>query len=555
MKTFLFCFLFGQVMNFSRIYILAISLALILNATIAARAFPLSSTVEAITIPSVGGGFQTVNFENSYTNAIPVCTYELPSTAAPPAVVRIQSIGSTSMQIRLQQPRNSATVTAGRVFCLVAEAGVTTFPNGLRLQAVSVNGTTTHGRNVPLGFGNNSNTTMIDISGSFSGFTNPIALGQVISFNDANFSIFHSNDCDNRNNPSFNGGFGDGICVTKHVGEDNITRGTETLGVIVIEQGSGAFRGAVFESELGPDTVDGVGNNGASYGLADTFEFAVATQSGEDGGDGGVAVFLGTGTVGGTNFTVAVDEDQLNDTERGHITERVAYFALRELPTFTAEKTVDRVSIAEALTLNYEIVLTNDSAMDNTGISLTDTLPNGSTGTVTGPTESITTNNILEVGETWTYTISYPVTAADILAGVDLTNNISVTSAEYTTEGVTDETALATTVILPANPSITVTKVADQTVNVAAGVTVTYTYTVVNNGNQFISNISLSDSHNGSGSAPVPGNEAIAVDNGVQNDSDTGIPNDGIWQTLAPGDEITFTATYIVTQNDVDTLQ
>jgi len=225
------------------------------------------------------------------------------------------------------------------------------------------------------------------------------------------------------------------------------------------------------------------------------------------------------------------------------------------LPTFTAEKTVDRVSIAEALTLNYEIVLTNDSAMDNTGISLTDTLPNGSTGTVTGPTESITTNNILEVGETWTYTISYPVTAADILAGVDLTNNISVTSAEYTTEGVTDETALATTVILPANPSLTVTKVADQTVNVAAGVTVTYTYTVVNNGNQFISNISLSDSHNGSGSAPVPGNEAIAVDNGVQNDSDTGIPNDGIWQTLAPGDEITFTATYIVTQNDVDTLQ
>ena len=89
-----------------------------------AFSFTLSSTVEAITVPSVGGAFQTVNFENSYTNAVPVCTYNLPASSSPPAVVRIQSIGATSMQIRLQQPQNSATVGAGSVFCLVAELGV-----------------------------------------------------------------------------------------------------------------------------------------------------------------------------------------------------------------------------------------------------------------------------------------------------------------------------------------------------------------------------------------------------------------------------------------------
>lgn len=520
-----------------------------------AHAFTLSSTVEAITIPSVGGAFQTVNFENSYTNAIPVCTYELPSTAAPPAVVRIQSIGASSMQIRLQQPRSSATVTAGRVFCLVAETGATTFPNGLRLEARSVTATNTHGRNSTSGFGNGSPATMVDASGLFSGFTSPIALGQVISFNDPNFSIFHSNDCDDRNNPSFNSGFGDGICVAKHVGEDNIGRAAETLGIIVIEQGAGAFRGAVFESELGPDNVDGVQNNGNTYSLSDTFEFAVATQSGEDGGDGGNAVFLGANTVGGTSFGIAIDEDQLNDAERAHITERVAYFALRELPTFTVEKTVDRPSIAETLTLNYDIVVTNDSDLPSTGITPTDLLPDGSTGTITGPTESIATNNILEVGENWTYTVSYPVTIGDITAGSDLINNISVTSSEYTTEGIPAESDTAITTIVSPNPSITVTKVADQTDNVPVGVTVTYTYRVINDGNQFISNISLSDSHNGSGAAPTPTNESLAADNGVTGDSSDGTPNDGTWDSLAPGDEITFTATYIVTQNDVDTLQ
>jgi hypothetical protein len=33
------------------------------------------------------------------------------------------------------------------------------------------------------------------------------------------------------------------------------------------------------------------------------------------------------------------------------------------------------------------------------------------------------------------------------------------------------------------------------------------------------------------------------------------VPNDGIWSVLAPGDAITMTATYTVTQSDVDTLQ
>ncbi len=516
-----------------------------------AYAFTLSSSVEAITIPTVGGSFQTVSFENTYTNAVPTCTYNLPSAAAPPAVVRIQSVGSSSMQVRLQQPRNSSTVTSGSVFCLVAEEGANILPDGRRIEARRVVSTVTHGRNVPLG---NNSATMQNVSGSFSGFTTPTVLGQVMTFNDSDFSFFHANDCESSGNPPYFSNFADGICVTKMVAEDTTTRSNETLGIIVIESGSGNYEGVSYTAALGANSIVGVDNGGASYGLGGAFEFAAATLSGLNGNNGGWAVFLGAGAVGGTALSLAVDEDQLQDGERSHIEENVAYFAVRRLPVFIATKTVDRTEIAETLTLNYEIVLENTGQLDQTGVVVDDTLPDGSTGSVSGPVESITADSIFEAGETWTYTISYPVTAGDISAGSDLINNVSVVTDQYTSESIADVTASATTTIVPGNPSITVTKTASTDTNVPVGVSVTYTYVVANTGNQFISNITLDEAHGGSGATPVPTNETLSTDNGVINDSNDASV-DGSWDSLAPGDEITFTATYIVTQNDIDTLQ
>ena len=105
------------------------------------------------------------------------------------------------------------------------------------------------------------------------------------------------------------------------------------------------------------------------------------------------------------------------------------------------------------------------------------------------------------------------------------------------------------------NPSIQVTKVADKTVNVAVGETITYTYTVTNNGNTVINAIDLVDSHNGSGTLPDPSNESILADNGVPGDSSDGTPNNGIWDILGVGDQITFSTQYVVTQSDIDNLQ
>jgi len=79
-------------------------------------------------------------------------------------------------------------------------------------------------------------------------------------------------------------------------------------------------------------------------------------------------------------------------------------------------------------------------------------------------------------------------------------------------------------------------------------------YVVTNNGDQPISNISLSDAHGGSGTTPVPGGEALSSDTGTIGDSTDAVAN-GSWDVLAAGDAVTFTATYTVTQQDVDTLQ
>ena len=100
-----------------------------------------------------------------------------------------------------------------------------------------------------------------------------------------------------------------------------------------------------------------------------------------------------------------------------------------------------------------------------------------------------------------------------------------------------------------------VTKTADDDTDVVAGQVITYTYVVTNTGTQTLSNVSLSESHNGSGPPPVPGAEFLSSDVGSSGDSTDAAPNDGIWSALAPGDSITMTATYTVTQSDVDTLQ
>ena len=110
------------------------------------------------------------------------------------------------------------------------------------------------------------------------------------------------------------------------------------------------------------------------------------------------------------------------------------------------------------------------------------------------------------------------------------------------------DTATATvTVAAPAAPSLDITKIANNDTNVAPGTVVTYTYTVENDGNVDVTDVTVTDVHNGSASLG-----AITIDtltNTSGNSADDGA--DALVDTLAPGDTVTFTAEYIATATDL----
>ena len=88
---------------------------------------------------------------------------------------------------------------------------------------------------------------------------------------------------------------------------------------------------------------------------------AVVSQAGMDGGDGGWAMLYGSNPLpafGGT-LDVAIDEDQIANSERKHTTEQVAYFIIDPPVQEAAASLVSRgfaVSFLESMAVTTEAV-------------------------------------------------------------------------------------------------------------------------------------------------------------------------------------------------------
>jgi uncharacterized repeat protein (TIGR01451 family) len=148
-----------------------------------------------------------------------------------------------------------------------------------------------------------------------------------------------------------------------------------------------------------------------------------------------------------------------------------------------------------------------------------------------------------------------PCVVAGTVPAFATIDNTAKARGTYNGNAIVSNTVTVNVNVSPSVPALDVTKVASPSNNVAAGTIVTYTYTVRNSGNQTLTNVSLNDVHTGAGTAPVPKNEILTTDANAANDSTDATPNDGVWTKLAPGDVVTLTSTYIVTQIDVDTRQ
>ena len=226
---------------------------------------------------------------------------------------------------------------------------------------------------------------------------------------------------------------------------------------------------------------------------------------------------------------------------------------ITQLPAYTIVKTVTDVDgqgaggLVDAAgdVIAYSIVITNTGNLSITSVDMTDPLLSGANGTlVTTPVESGTTDSILSVGETFTYTGTYTVQQSDIDdnggGDADIDNVASIISAEITTP----QTASTDTPVIQ-NPLYTIVKaVADvdgqgaSGVVDAAGDVISYSIVVTNTGNQSLTGVVLTDAlltgPNGNlDSVPV---ESLNV-NGI----------------LEVGETFTYTGAYLAQQSDIDT--
>ena len=169
--------------------------------------------------------------------------------------------------------------------------------------------------------------------------------------------------------------------------------------------------------------------------------------------------------------------------------------------------------------------------------------------------------DVLAPGDVVTFKSTYTIVQADINGNGGIApggttsdgslHNTATITANYintnasTTTPVTDTKSAA--VPLDIVSGLQVVKTASPSSNVKVGDTVTYTFTVTNNGGTDVTNINLVDTFHGAGTPPTPAFQSFTTDPGsLSTHSGNTIT------LLKAGSVAIYTATYVVTQADVD---
>jgi uncharacterized repeat protein (TIGR01451 family)/LPXTG-motif cell wall-anchored protein len=176
--------------------------------------------------------------------------------------------------------------------------------------------------------------------------------------------------------------------------------------------------------------------------------------------------------------------------------------------------------------VTYSFLVANTGNVTVTGAGIREDSFSG-TGTLSAISCPDTT---LVPGQFTTCTATYGATQADIDAG-SVTNTASATALAPGDAPVTSSSSSAT-VTATQSPGLAIAKTVDPTTVDAAGQTVTYTFAVTNTGNATVSGISI--------------NETDFTGSGIL--SAISCPP----TALAPHDQLSCSATYVVTQQDMD---
>lgn len=267
--------------------------------------------LETVVVEAVSEEWTAVTLSATFTNPVVVCSaFQL--TADVPKVVRLNNVTAGGFDIRLQNP-NDETVQPERVYCLAAEEGAWTLPNGQPFEAFTHTSVGTDG----------SMSWPAEEIAYAQSYANPMVFGQVMSYNDTRWSVFWSRGALQGDAPG-----PETIRIGKHVGQDEKVRENETLGYMVFEAGAGQMFGNEYRIGVSADAVIGFNSNPHQHAYGTPFSsdpaFVLVTQMGMDGGDGSWASVFRDEPARET-LTLSVDEDQVADDERGHTSENVAY--------------------------------------------------------------------------------------------------------------------------------------------------------------------------------------------------------------------------------------
>jgi subtilisin family serine protease len=262
-------------------------------------------------VTTSAGAWTTVTLDDSYDSMVVVGTANY-DTGDDPGVVRIQNASGNSFQVQVVTP-GGGTVSGVDVYYMVVEEGVyNEAEHGVTMEAVKVNSTIT----------DRINSWSGQSQDYVNSYTDPVVFGQVMTANDANWSVFWS-----RGSTRASVADSSSLYVGKHIGEDtDAHRDNETIGYVVFETGTGTIGSTSFEVALGGDHIRGIDESASAYSHnLSSVTTAIVTQSAMDGGQGSWAVLWGDDPLSDGSLDVVVDEDQIRDLERKHTSEQVAY--------------------------------------------------------------------------------------------------------------------------------------------------------------------------------------------------------------------------------------
>ena len=220
-------------------------------------------------------------------------------------------------------------------------------------------------------------------------------------------------------------------------------------------------------------------------------------------------------------------------------------------PSLTNVKAADRTVVTAAgQVVNYTFTVTNSGNVTLTGVGVTDvpTAPAGGvTATCSGLTNPVATcsgaTTTLVPGQIATFEGAYTVTQLDIDHG----SIVDTSTADGTPPTGPVVTAGSNTVNInaPDSPSVSIVKSANLTTVTTAGEGITYTFTVTNTGNEDLTDVGVTDNPVSPAGGVTPTCQSVSPPPGS-------VCTDTTTTSLAPGQIAIFTATYAVTQADVD---